>query len=72
MKQIPERQGNHPYFPEQRGFNDTNTLEASLEEILQYNARLREIVTELLIKNQNLRWAIRAGEKPGGPIREQA
>ncbi len=72
MKQIPERQVNNLYLSEHGGLNDSSSLDDSLDQILQYNARLKEIVAELLIKNQILRWAIRAGEEPDGQIRHRA
>ncbi len=58
MNTTPETPGDYMSYARQRADREQGTFEGSLEEILQYNARLKDIIAELLIKNQVLRWAI--------------
>ncbi len=45
---------------------DPLLLELGYLELQQDNARLRQIIAELLVKNQVLRWASQGGETTNG------
>lgn len=46
--------------------SDPLLLELSYLELQQDNRRLRQIIAELLVKNQVLRWTLQGGETTSG------